>query len=336
MRWIPSVAMAAVLALPTSQPSRSLQEKLEGTWGAEFRAARVHLNLRMDRGRGYSNYGRTIPIADLIGLQRSGRSVRFELRRAAGNFRFEGSGNESQAAGSYQFSPDIAFRRALEGTGLRELNLERMATLAIHDVTLDDVRYLQRNVKDGFTTAVLVRMLDHGAHPAFVRELNDAGFKSLTAEELTRTRDHGVDGDFIRELRQIGIQLTLEEYVRARDHGMTPKYVRELRELGFANSFDQLMRARDHGVTAEFVRELSAAGHDGLTLAHYVEMRDHGVDPDYALAFRELGYRQLSSDVLIRLRNHGVSPAFARRHNREAGRLLDPQELIRRRSRGEH
>ena len=62
-------------------PTLPAQEKLSGTWEAEFRSARVHLNVRFDRGRGYSNYGRTFPQSELSNLRREGRDVSFELRR---------------------------------------------------------------------------------------------------------------------------------------------------------------------------------------------------------------------------------------------------------------
>jgi hypothetical protein len=332
MSPIHALVLSALL-LPTTSFQ---QEKLEGTWEAEFRAARVHLNLRMDRERGYSNYGRTFPASELSNLRRDGRNVSFELRRPAGTFRFEGNGNESRAAGSYAFTPDVAFRRALESAGLDDLTAFRMITLAINNVTLDDVRYMQRSVRGGFTTGELVRMLDHGAGPDFIREIHAAGFDGLSSQELTRTRDHGVDGEFIEGMRQHNVRLTLDEYIRARDHGVSPRYISELKQLGFNNNFEQLVRAKDHGVDADFVRELTAAGLEGLTLSHYIKLRDHGVDGDFAQGFRDLGYKSLSADQLIGLRNHGVSVGYARRHNREAGKLLAPEELIRRRSHGEH
>ena len=328
MSIIRTLAVALVLL-----PAPALaQEKLEGTWGAEFRSSRVHLNIRMDLMKGYSNYGRTYGLSELSNLRRDGRNVSFELRRPAGTFRFEGSGGETRASGRYVFVPDAGFRSSLESTGLNQLTGSRMATLAIHDVSLDDVRYLQRSVRGGFSSAELIRMLDHGAGPEFVREIHSAGFDGLTSEELTRTRDHGVDGDFIEGMRAHNIRLSLEEYIRARDHGVSPDFVSELRTLGFNNSFEQLVRARDHGVNAEFVRELKVAGHDNLPLAEYIRLRDHGVDGDYAYGFRELGYKDLTAEQLIDMRNHGVTATFARRQNREASRTLSPSELVRRRS----
>jgi hypothetical protein len=317
-----------LLALPTTL----VQERLDGTWEAEFRASRVHLNVRMDQARGYSNYGRTVPMSELSALRRNGRSVSFELRRAAGVFRFEGVGDESKAAGRYEFTPDAQFRRSLEGLGISGLNPRRMVTLALGNVTLNDVRYLKQNVRGGFDAADLVRMIDHGADPEFVRGLNAAGFGSLSVEQLVRTRDHGVDPEYIDAMRKAGIRLTLTEYVTARDHGVTPQYVRGMRDLGFKNEFEQLLRARDHGVDAQFINDFSTAGLGDLTLSHYVELRDHGVTGDFALAMRELGYQNVSAGELIRLRNHGVTPAYVRKTNREAGRLLAVDELVRRRS----
>ena len=330
MRSLAAVFVVGMLALPTLPQ----QDRSDGTWEAEFRATRMHLNLRIDRNQGYSNYGRTIPIADLSNFRRSGRNVSFELRRPAGVFRFEGVGSEDRAAGTYEFTSDVAFRRTLESNGFSGLDERRMLIVAIHNVTSDDVRYLQRGVRGGINTADLIRMLDHGAGPEFVRGVYAAGFSNLSADELTRTRDHGVDPEFIEGMRREGIRLTLDEYVRARDHGVDPRYIRALRELGFRNDFAQLVRARDHGVDARFVRDLSEAGLRDLTLSHYVELRDHGVTEDFVLGMRELGYTRLNASELIRLQNHGVTPAFVRRANRDAGRTLAVDELVDRKSRG--
>ena len=332
MSIIQALALTALL-LPTTT---FRQERLDGRWEAEFRSSRVHLNLRMERARGYSNYGRTIALAELANLRRDGRDVSFELRRPAGTFRFEGNGNAERAAGNYTFTPDANFRRALESAGLDDLTSMRMATLAINNVSVDDVRYLQRNVRGGFTTGELVRMLDHGAGPEFVREIYAAGFNGLSSQELTRTRNHGVDGEFIEGMRRHGIRLTLDQYIGARDHGVSPRYIGELKQLGFNNDFQQMLRARDHGVDAAFVSELSAAGLDGLTLAQYVKLRDHGVDGDFATGFRDLGYKNLTDEQLTRLRDHGVTAGYARRQNREANRTLAIEELIRRKDHGEH
>jgi hypothetical protein len=309
---------------------------LEGSWNAEFRSARVHLNIRMEHGRGYSNYGRTFPMSELSAVQRDGRNISFELRRPAGVFRFQGVGSETRASGLYEFNFDPRFKASLEDLGFTRLAAEDLIKLAISAVSLDDVRYLRANVRDGIDTRTLIRMLDHGANPEFVRGIYAAGFSSLTAEQLVRTRDHGVDDDFIRGMRALDINLTLEEYVTARDHGVTPKFVRELRDLGFKNSFAQLVRAKDHGVDADYVREMSSAGLPELTLSDYIELHDHGVSPDFAFEIFELGYKNIEANDLRRLRDHGVTAAFTRRANKEAGRQLTVAELVRKRSRGEH
>src|SRR5688572_7295976 len=332
MRKLATLLTAVVLVAPVRLPAQSA----EGSWNAEFRSSRVHLNIRMDTGPGFSNYGRTFPIDDLSALQRNGRNVTFELRRPAGVLRFEGVGSESRASGMYEFTADPAFKRSLESMGFSRLSGEDLFKLAMHSVSVEDVRYLQRNVRDGLNSRELVRMLDHGADVEFVRGIYAAGFTSLSSEELTRTRDHGVDADFIQELRAQDIKLTLDEYVRAKDHGVSPKYIRAMRDLGFRNDFEQLVRAKDHGVGPEFIREMTQAGLPELTLSHYIQLHDHGVSADFAQSMIEMGYKNIGADDLRRLRDHGVSPAWARRANKDAGRQLSVDELIRRRSRGDY
>ena len=330
MRKFPRLLLAVTLLVP----STLLAQTIEGSWNASFRSNRVHLNLRIDGARGYSNYGRTFPLSDLTALRRAGRDISFELRRPAGVLRFDGVGSETQASGMYEFTYDAGFRRSLEDMGFARLTAEDLFKLAMHNVSVDDVRYLQRNIRDGLDTRTLVRMLDHGADPEFVRGIYAAGFRTLSAEELTRTRDHGVDPDFIRGLRDQGIDLTLEEYIKARDHGVSVDYVREMRALGFRNDFAQLVRAKDHGVDAEYVREMADAGLRDLTLSHYIKLHDHGVSPDFAKSMVELGYKNIEADELRRLRDHGVTAGYVRRANQEAGRQLTVDQLIRLRSRG--
>src|SRR5688500_1591893 len=109
MRKLATMLTAVVLGAPVTLFAQSV----EGTWNAEFRSARVHLNIRFDAGRGFSNYGRTFPTAELTALNRSGRSVTFELRRPAGVLRFEGVGTDTRASGMYDFTADAGFKRSL-------------------------------------------------------------------------------------------------------------------------------------------------------------------------------------------------------------------------------
>lgn len=57
MRSLAAVFVVGMLALPTLPR----QDRSDGTWEAEFRAARMHLNLRIDRNHAQPAPMRSLP-----------------------------------------------------------------------------------------------------------------------------------------------------------------------------------------------------------------------------------------------------------------------------------
>jgi hypothetical protein len=287
--------------------SLAAQDVLRGNWGAEF-GRRVHLNMRSDFGSrgGYSNYGRTFDRSELRELIINGDHISFRLVRDAGTLIFEGRGNDERGDGWFTFTPSQSYRDQLAKMGFSGLTPANLFVFAMGDLSVADVRYLETATSDDLSSADLVRMVNHGVTPEFVKGLADAGFKGLDSEELTRTRDHGVTPEFIVELRKNGYDMSLQEYVTARDHGVSEDYIAEMRQAGFKTGFESLKRAKDHGVDADFAQE-----------------------------FSELGYRDLTLGELVRLKDHGVSASFARRMNRKFGEMLGSNELVRLKDRGQ-
>lgn len=301
----PLLLAVAINTAPTNEPR--FNEAIEGSWDAHFRPSMVQLNVRVERDR-IANFGRAFSILELTDLRRDRRAIGFEMRRDAGTFRFDGVTKDLRATGTFSFTPSTGFKRSLEKIGMKGAERHQMLTLAMHDVTLDDLRILQRTVHGKLTLPEVVRMLDHGATPHFVRDLSGVGFSKLTSNTLIRTRDHGVDADYIRGLRAAGLILSLDEYIKARDSGVTLAYVNELREVGL----------RD------------------LCIGEYMKLRDHDVTAEFANSLFEMGYTNLDLDDLIRLRGQGITAAYARSANKLAGEVLSIDELIRSRSHGDY
>jgi beta-lactamase regulating signal transducer with metallopeptidase domain len=266
--------------------------------------------------------------------------VKFDLKREAGTFSFEGAFVAGLGTGTYTFTPSPDFlaelaRRKLEQPAVADVQRLALADIGVatfdalaaagypganaaevvraldHGVTLDYARamgqagYRLERLED------LVVLRNHGVSPQYVRELRELGLQRLSPADLVRARDHGVSPDYIRGLRALGyLQLSLDGLVRARDHGVSVDYVTGMRDLGLADvSLEELARARDHGVSVEYVSQLRMLGYR-LTLDELTRARDHGVSVDYIQGLRARGYDKLTLEDLIRLRNHGVSTEY--------------------------
>jgi hypothetical protein len=332
------LALAFALALPVWPKPGTAQAALDGFFTARFEGDRVHLSLQVERdwrsGRtGRSSYGRTLERSALSAFDRSADGVQFTLQREAGRFVFRGRGSQSRVSGTFEFTPNPSFQQELSRLGFADLEPNNLYIFALEDVTVSGVRQLQTQVSDELTTAQLVRMINHGAGPRFVREMNDLSFRRLASSEYVRARDHGVSPDFVRGMREAGIRLSLNELIRSRDHGVGPEFVQDMRELGLDLTHDEMVHARDHGVSPEFVRDMRALGHRD-SHQQIVRARDHGVSPQYIREFHELGYDNLPLSDYVRFRDHGVSADFVRGLSDLGYKSLTPGQLVRLRDHG--
>ena len=104
------------------------QEFGTGQWLIEFRTGetRVQMEMRYERksekGTGHSSHGFSIDPSLLSGLSRDqamsgGTNVRFQLKRDAGTFNFEGWFKEGNGSGHFTFTPDHGFASQLTSQG---------------------------------------------------------------------------------------------------------------------------------------------------------------------------------------------------------------------------
>lgn len=282
------------------------QDGVHGEFDAQFRQNSVYINVEVRTGRGTSNWGRTYPLSDLSEVKRSGKDIGFKLVHEAGVVTFKGEQDGSRAEGAFMFMPSKSYVQQLDKMGYNGLTDERIFALAMADLWVADIRFLELNTSDQLSITQIVRMANHGVSPEYVKAVGEAGYRNLDSDDL----------------------------VRARDHGVTAQFIGEMKDLGFRPSLEDLIRIRDHGVDGDYVREIVALGFEKMSVSGYVRLRDHGVTSDYAQEVQQL-YKEIDAEQLIQLRDHGVSPSFIRRMNREYGKKLELRQLVRLRDMGD-
>jgi hypothetical protein len=164
------ILAASITVGPTVTADARHEDAIDGTWQAQQSRSAFYLNVRVARPRGFYQYGHSYQRDELDGYRRTRRNVGFELRRNAGTVRFDGNPRNARMAGTYEFTPHDGFKRSLEKLGWRGLESEQLLTMALHDITLDDVRYMQRAIEGALSAADLVRLLEYGIDPVFVRQ----------------------------------------------------------------------------------------------------------------------------------------------------------------------
>jgi hypothetical protein len=306
LRLYPLFLALGMNTAPTTEP-RYL-DAVGGTWDGMFRPSLVHINVRFDRERGFANFGRTYTIAELSGLRREKRAVGFELRRSAGSFRFDGTANDLRATGTFEFVPNAAYKKSAERIGLTKISRHHQLSFALNDVSIDELRYMKSVVNGRWTSADIVRLLDRGVTPEYVRDLAGVGFSKLRPEALMRARELGLNADYVRGLRAVGLRLTIDDYLKARENNLSLDFINSLKSVGLTN----------------------------LTLAEYLMLLEHDVTAEYAASVFEIGYSSCDLEDLVRMRDVGITASFIKKANKQAGEQLSAAELLRYRTRGEY
>lgn len=249
----------------------------QSTWAAQRRGDKIQMFLRWGRGRSRLESSFSLAANQLAGLT-AGPEVRFELRRDAGTFRFEGrfeSGGEvPQGTGSFTFEGNPAYigQMANLGYALRD---DRLMEYAAFDLSFTYALGLLDLGYGKLTGEQLLELRIHGVTPEYIQEIGNAGYRELSPERLVEFRISSVDAQVIREWAHEGIGDLRDE--RRFQVYVTAAFIREMEDAGYRDlSTRQLSDFRLYGIDAEFVRKAASEGYRDLSADELVELRTRG------------------------------------------------------------
>jgi bla regulator protein blaR1 len=277
-----------------------------GTWSAERRGNQIQLEMSMSWNGGHHRWSHSedYPAKDLAGLLAS-PDVRFDLRRDAGTFHFEGRVRGNEGTGFFTFTGNPGYVRDMAALGI-QVKEGRLVEAATHDISV-----------------------------AFAREIHDLGYRDASFEDLEQFRIHGVNPQLIRELAGLGYEhLPADEIVQFQIHGVSPALLRELAKAGYQGiAPDEVVQFQIHGVSPEYVRRLAENGYRNVAPDDLVQFRIHGISPEFLHGLAEAGYRNVPADDLVQFRIHGVDGPFIRDAVGRYGKLA-PDQLVQLKIRG--
>ena len=209
----------------------------------------------------------TYPLSQLAGFT-AGPNARFELRRDAGTFHFQGSFKDSRGNGTAAFSPNPEFARLIDvspdNTGILEL--------AAHDVSLGFAREMKEL---GYVRSL---RQSHNLHLAFVGYVHDMiGRRPPAVDRLVALRAHGVTPDYVRGMKAAGYDLGAWELIDLHDHDVTPEWLRGIVKAYPGASPEDLIAMRVQGVDGAFIREAQSRSSRPLTVPQILSLHARGV-----------------------------------------------------------
>jgi hypothetical protein len=284
-------------------------ETFQGYWSMELLPEGDTLSVMLGRttgNGGKDNRYFKLQLAELTGIERGqietgSQSVRFQLKRRAGRFDFNGTFARGKGTGTFSFTVEPEFVASMERAGYAEGLRQNLFGYAIRDFggKLGD-------------------------------ELSDLGLERPTADELQSMQIHGVTVEFVKELKSLGYEpRSIKQLISMKIHGANIEFIKSLTALGYAAPpLDELISMRVHGVSLKFIKELETLGYERPPLEVLTSMRVHGASLEFIAQLRALGYERLPLEQLVALRVHGVTPGFIQRLNAKGYANIPVERLI--------
>jgi len=160
---------------------------------------------------------------------------------------------------------------------------------------------LPEQIDDRYSVQDRDRLRSNGIGPAYIKEMNDAGYRDLTVEQLIALFSNGVRASYVGGLRFVGYS-------------------------GLSTS--DLLSLKTNGVTPEVIRSFGTVNHADFKAMNYASMISNGVTPSYVRSLNDVGYNSLIANKIVALRLAGVTSDFIREEERRGNAGLSPNELI--------
>jgi hypothetical protein len=326
------IAGAALLAALMAAQEGGRQWKLTRSSTPD----RVHFTIEEWKPGNRSVHSSDVPLARFKGLSTSlfdaGGTAKFEYVQDAGRLLCEGSFSWGRGSGHFTFVPDPNFSAELHRLGYLEPDSDQVFTMMMVGVGLDFARAVH-DAGLNASTNQLIELRIHGVTPEFIRDIEQTGYRGLSAQNYIDLKIHGVSPELVRDLKAGGYDIGAQQVIELRIHGVDSQYLRDLKDYGLHPAASELVDLRIHGVTPEYLKGLKDAGYGNLGAQKITELRIHGVSPDFIKDAKDLGY-SFTAQELIDLRIHGVDGAYLRRLRDSGLRNLNADQIQRLRIHG--
>jgi hypothetical protein len=275
----------------------------------------VHFRIERWKAGNHSSHSSDMPLSRFRGFSTSlfenGGRARFEYVQDAGRLVCEGNFSFGRGSGTFTFVPDPNYPAELRRLGYSEPDGEQIFGMMMVGVGLDFARAVRDAGLDA-STDQLIGLRIHGVTQEYMRDMQQAGYRNLTAQNYIDLRIHGVSPEFVRDLKAAGYDISAQQVIELRIHGVSSEYLRDLKDYGLRPHASELVELRIHGVSPEYLKGLKDAGYGNLGAKNITDLRIHGVSTEFIRDAKDLGY-SFTAQELVGLRIHGVDGAYLRR-----------------------
>jgi sporulation protein YlmC with PRC-barrel domain len=236
---------------------------------------------------------------------------------------------EFKALAHHQMSQEQlkAYLDGLNRMNFDKPDLDELLELAIHDVSLDYIQKMGRELFKDLSIRQIVEASIHDVDPEYIKEVKSLGYEDMKFRDIIEFSIHDIDSKYVKELKDSGLKLTKKEIVEAAIHNVDADFIKEVRALGYDDiAFRDIVEFSIHNIDADYVKELKDAGLD-LTKKEIVEAAIHNIDADFIKEVKAMGYDDIAFRDIVEFGIHNINTRYIK-ELKDSGLDLNKKEIV--------
>jgi hypothetical protein len=289
--------------------------KLDGKWEVEpsdkkdGKELQFQLRSSKIQGNNHWSISEELSKTELAGYT-NGQNVVFSLKKPAGTIRFSGNIANDTGDGTFSFTPDNDYVKALSDYGYH-LNSNELMLFAFKNQTIGYIKELKSIGFEDISEGNLIALTALDVDMDYIHKIKAAGFDDLPVSQLIAFKAQNIDPEYITSMKKLsGEDLSANEIVSFAALGITEKYVEEMSKVGYKLSGSQLTEFKSMEITPEYVKELAAYGLKDLDAQKIVELKAQNITPAYIESCKKMGFKDLSIDDIVQLKIFNIDKAY--------------------------
>ena len=290
----------------------SQQEKATGKWSMEKDGSGFKFEIEYIRSDGKSTQSEKFNTSDFTGFK-IGNQVSFSVVRPAGTMVFKGDVKANEGQGTFVFTPDNGFAKAITDNGFEAMKIEGMMLALFQNTPKSYFADLKKLGYSGLPNARLLAFIALEITPDYISGIHKAGYPDLPAGNIVTFKAMKITTEYIRDMREwVGKDLTANELVQYSAMKIDKDYAKEMAQSGLDITPNQLVQYKALKIDPSYIADMRAVGFKDLNSNQITQLKGMDITPEYVAKIRELGFTEASSNEILQFKAMGITEAFVK------------------------
>jgi hypothetical protein len=216
---------------------------------------------------------------------------------------------------------DTNYVKEVQKQGYRELTFQQIYLFSSNSITPAYIQSLLHarltgqhsgiTPPGGLSADEIISAKIANVDSAYMQAISVSGLQP-TNSQLHSFKSFGVTIAYIKALQDLGYKdLNASEVLLLKMSKVTPEYIQSFHDMGYGTvPFSELILFKRQDITPDFIKGFEALGYKDIAASTVASLKRQGITPGYIDQFHRLGFTDLPIDEILLAKTAGVTPEY--------------------------